>query len=162
MWYRVTTNNETIQRVSEDVASAFPELTTFSATEVLIVTWDNVGYRCSSEEVSFNFILTKTKYLVWIKITSLLILSVLEINTKVYNPNLPNHINVPAQHCITSVNKLSDRPDHSTTTLQHHYVSNIHITNFSLTESHISVCSSNKWCSFLCFLFVWRCKFIHM
>ena len=95
MWYRVTTNNETIQRVSEDVASAFPELTTFSATEMLIVTWDNVGYYlCSSEEVSFNFILTKTKYLVWIKITSLLILRVLEINTKVYNPNLPNHLNI--------------------------------------------------------------------
>ena len=94
MWYRVTTNNETIQRVSEDVVSAFPELTTFSATEVLIVTWDNVGYHCSSEEVSFNFILTKTKYLVWIKITSLLIIKVLEINTKVYNPNLPNHLNI--------------------------------------------------------------------
>ena len=94
VWYRVTTNNDIIQRVSEDVASAFPELTTFSATEVLIVTWDNVEYRCSGEEVSFNFILTKTKYLVWIKITSLLILRVLEINTKVYNPNLPNHLNI--------------------------------------------------------------------
>ena len=82
VWYRVTTNNDIIQRVSEDVASAFPELTTFSATEVLIITWDNVGYRCSSEEVSFNFILTKTKYLVWIKITSLLILRVLEINKR--------------------------------------------------------------------------------
>ena len=56
VWYRVTTNNDIIQRVSEDVASAFPELTTFSATEVLIVTWDNVRYFCSSEEVSFNFI----------------------------------------------------------------------------------------------------------
>ena len=84
MWYRVTTNNETIQRVSEDVASAFPELTTFSATEVLIITWDNVKYYCSRhmEEVSFNFILTKIKYLVWIKISSLLILRVLEINKK--------------------------------------------------------------------------------
>ena len=94
MWRRLTTSTETIQRVNEDVASAFPELTTFSATEVLIITWDNVGYPCSSEEVSFNFILTKTKYLVWIKITSLLILRVLEINTKVYNPNLPNHLNI--------------------------------------------------------------------
>ena len=56
VWYRRTTNNDIIQRVSEDVASAFPELTTFSATEVLIVTWDNVRYFCSSEEVSFNFI----------------------------------------------------------------------------------------------------------
>ena len=62
VWYRVTTNNETIQRVSEEVATAFPELTTFSATEVLIITWDNVGYDCSSEEVSFNFIITKTKH----------------------------------------------------------------------------------------------------
>ena len=82
MWRRVTTNNETIQRVSEDVASAFPELTSFLATEVLIVTWDNVGYFCSIEEVSFNFILTKTKYLVWIQITSPLIIRVLKITTK--------------------------------------------------------------------------------
>ena len=106
MWYRVTTNNETIQRVSEDVASAFPELTTFSATEVLIITWDNVEYNCSrpTEEVSF-----KTKYLVWIKISSLLILRVLEINKRYiyYNPNTSSrlnsshHINVPAQRCIT-------------------------------------------------------------
>ena len=37
--FRVTTNNDTIQRVREEVASAFPELTTFSATQVLIATW---------------------------------------------------------------------------------------------------------------------------
>ena len=54
VWHRLTTNTETIKRVSEDVASAFPQLTTFSAIEVLIVTWDNVGYVCSSEEVSIN------------------------------------------------------------------------------------------------------------
>ena len=54
VWYRVTTNTDIIQRVSEDVASAFPELTTFSATEVLIVTWDNVGYNCSDDnQVSY-------------------------------------------------------------------------------------------------------------
>ena len=53
VWRRVTTNIETIQRVNEDVASTFPELTSFSATEVLIITWDNVGYHCSSEEVSY-------------------------------------------------------------------------------------------------------------
>ena len=39
LWYRVTTNNDTIQRVREEVARAFPELTTFSATQVLIATW---------------------------------------------------------------------------------------------------------------------------
>ena len=48
MWYRVTANNDVVQRVTEEVASAFPELTTFSATEVLIATWDNVGYCCSA------------------------------------------------------------------------------------------------------------------
>ena len=37
--FRVTTNNDTIQRVREEVASAFPELPTFSATQVLIATW---------------------------------------------------------------------------------------------------------------------------
>ena len=47
MWYRVTASNDVIQRVTEEVASAFPKLTTFSATEVLIATWDNVGYCCS-------------------------------------------------------------------------------------------------------------------
>ena len=37
--FRVTTNNDTIQRVREEVTSAFPELPTFSATQVLIATW---------------------------------------------------------------------------------------------------------------------------
>ena len=44
VWYRVTVNNDIIQRVREEVASAFPEQTPFSATQVLIATWDNVGY----------------------------------------------------------------------------------------------------------------------
>ena len=47
--FRVTTNNNTIQRVREEVASAFPELPTFSATQVLIATWiplnDTVSYQ---------------------------------------------------------------------------------------------------------------------
>ena len=44
VWYRITTSNDIIQRVREEVASAFPEQTPFSATQVLITTWDNVGY----------------------------------------------------------------------------------------------------------------------
>ena len=49
MWYRVTTNNEIIQRVRDEVSNAFPELTTFSATEVFIATWDHVGYCCDDD-----------------------------------------------------------------------------------------------------------------
>ena len=49
LWYRVTTDSDIIERIREEVASAFPELTTFSATEVLIATWDHVGYCCSSD-----------------------------------------------------------------------------------------------------------------
>ena len=48
LWYRVTTDSDVIQRIREEVTSAFPELTTFSASEVLIATWDHVGYCCSS------------------------------------------------------------------------------------------------------------------
>ena len=48
LWYRLTTDSDIIERIREEVASAFPELTTFSATEVLIATWDHVGYCCSS------------------------------------------------------------------------------------------------------------------
>ena len=44
VWYRITTNKDIIQRVGEEVASVFPEQTPFSATQVLIATWDNVGY----------------------------------------------------------------------------------------------------------------------
>ena len=49
VWYRVTTNNEIIQRVRDEVSNAFPELTTFSATEVFIATWDHVGYCCDDD-----------------------------------------------------------------------------------------------------------------
>ena len=49
LWYRVTADNDVIERITEEVASAFPELTTFSATEVLIATWDHVGYCCSQD-----------------------------------------------------------------------------------------------------------------
>ena len=47
LWYRVTRDSDVIERIKEEVASAFPELTTFSATEVVIATWDHVGYCCS-------------------------------------------------------------------------------------------------------------------
>ena len=47
LWYRVTTDSDIVERIREEVASAFPELTTFSATEVVIATWDHVGYCCS-------------------------------------------------------------------------------------------------------------------
>ena len=47
LWYRLTTDSDIIERIREEVASAFPELTTFSATEILIATWDHVGYCCS-------------------------------------------------------------------------------------------------------------------
>ena len=49
LWYRVTRDSDIIERIREEVASAFPELTTFSATEVVIATWDHVGYCCSSD-----------------------------------------------------------------------------------------------------------------
>ena len=44
LWYRLTTDTDIIERIREEVASAFPVLTAFSATEVLIATWDHVGY----------------------------------------------------------------------------------------------------------------------
>ena len=49
LWYRVTADSDIIQRVREELASAFPELTAFSATEVLIATWDHVGYCCDED-----------------------------------------------------------------------------------------------------------------
>ena len=51
LWYRVTTDSDIIERIREEVASAFPELTTFSATEVLIATWDHVGYCCDEDSL---------------------------------------------------------------------------------------------------------------
>ena len=49
LWYRLTTDSDIIQRIREEVASAFPELTSYSATEVLIATWDHVGYCCDED-----------------------------------------------------------------------------------------------------------------
>ena len=43
VWYRSTSDPEIILRVRNEIAVAFPQLM-FMAREVLIVTWDNVGY----------------------------------------------------------------------------------------------------------------------
>ena len=45
VWYRLTTVPEIILRVRNEIAVAFPQLSTsFIAQEVVVATWDRVGY----------------------------------------------------------------------------------------------------------------------
>ena len=45
VWYRLTTDPEIILRVRNEIAVAFPQLSTsFIAQEVVVATWDRVGY----------------------------------------------------------------------------------------------------------------------
>ena len=45
VWYRSTTDPEIILRVRNEIAAAFPQLSTsFIAQEVVVTTWDHVGY----------------------------------------------------------------------------------------------------------------------
>ena len=45
VWYRSTTDPEIILRVRNEIAAAFPQLSiSFIAQEVVVVTWDHVGY----------------------------------------------------------------------------------------------------------------------
>ena len=45
VWYRLTTDPEIILRVRNEIAVAFPQLSTsFIAQEVVVAAWDRVGY----------------------------------------------------------------------------------------------------------------------
>jgi len=45
VWYRVTTDPQTVLSVRNGIAVAFPQLSTsFIAQEVVVATWDQVGY----------------------------------------------------------------------------------------------------------------------
>ena len=45
VWYRSTTDPEIILRVRDEISTAFPQLSiSFIAQEVVVVTWDHVGY----------------------------------------------------------------------------------------------------------------------
>ena len=44
IWYRESTNNTLLQRVSQEIRRAFPEKNKFHASWLFIATWDNVSF----------------------------------------------------------------------------------------------------------------------
>lgn len=49
LWYRTSTDSSILQKGTRDIRTVFPSLNTFSATWVMIVTWDDVAeYGCSA------------------------------------------------------------------------------------------------------------------
>lgn len=49
LWYRTTTEHTVLQRGTNKIRSLFPELPNFSATWMMVVTWEDVAaYGCSS------------------------------------------------------------------------------------------------------------------
>lgn len=48
LWYRTTTDSTTSQNGTNTVRTVFPSFSTFSATWMMIVTWDDVAaFQCS-------------------------------------------------------------------------------------------------------------------
>ena len=62
LWYRVTNDNEVIQRFNDEVASVTAGLRSFSATYVFIATWDHVGYCCSNNNEVILILIPYTLY----------------------------------------------------------------------------------------------------
>jgi len=44
IWYRESTNNTLLQRVSQEIRRVFPEKNKFHASWLFIATWDNVSF----------------------------------------------------------------------------------------------------------------------
>ena len=44
IWYRQDTTTSLLQRVTQEIRSVYLEHSSFTATWVLVVTWDRVGY----------------------------------------------------------------------------------------------------------------------
>lgn len=60
LWYRTTTNKSVLQRGSNETRALFPEFTDFSASWMMIVTWDDVAaFMCTINMPTSNLSCTK-------------------------------------------------------------------------------------------------------
>ena len=50
VWYRVTSNSDNVQKVKDIVTEAFPQSSDFTASNVIVATWDQVGYYDANDD----------------------------------------------------------------------------------------------------------------